>query len=81
LAVIQQRYEPLTKHTWWGTIDPWLVDQIYEHPDFVGYFDSHAGLPTDGVYPTVTIRQIMWSLRMKPIEKNKWESVFDRKDI
>lgn len=31
--------------------------------------------------PTVTIRQIMWALRMKPLPKNRWETTFDRRNI
>jgi len=31
--------------------------------------------------PTVTVRQIMWALKMKPIKKEKWETCFDRRDI
>ena len=27
---------------------------------------------------TVTVRQIMWALRMKPLKKERWETVFDR---
>nr|DAP49012.1 MAG TPA: hypothetical protein [Caudoviricetes sp.] len=34
-----------------------------------------------GLYPTVTVRQIMWALKMKPIQKERWETVFDRRDI
>lgn len=34
LAVIQQRYDPDTKHTWWEQIDPWLTDELYFHPKF-----------------------------------------------
>ena len=29
LAVIQQRWDPIEKHTWWTEIDPWLNDSIY----------------------------------------------------
>lgn len=29
LAVIQQRFDPDTKATWWSWIDPWLTDDIY----------------------------------------------------
>ena len=36
---------------------------------------------TDGLYPTVTIRQIMWALKMKPIQRQRWETCFDRRDI
>lgn len=32
-------------------------------------------------YGTVTVRQIMWALKMKPIQKERWETVFDRRDI
>lgn len=82
LAVIQQRYNKDDKTTWWGEIDPWLTDALYLHPNFKEYFDKHAEKCTDeDLYPTVTIRQIMWGLRMKPLPKERWETVFDRKDI
>lgn len=81
LAVIQQRYDPETKRTWWGEIDPWLTDGVYLHPGFKVYFDKRAQKATDGLYPTVTIRQIMWALKMKPIKRERWETVFDRKDV
>ena len=81
LAIIQQRYDRDTKTTWWGEIDPWLTDAIYLHPKFKEFFDKRAGECTDGLYPTVTIRQIMWALKMKPLKKEQWETVFDRKAI
>lgn len=81
LAVIQQRYDSTEKITWWSEIDPWLTDCIYLHSKFKEYFDSRAGLATDGLYPTVTIRQIMWALKMKPIARERWETYFDRKYI
>lgn len=82
LAVIQQRYDPIDKLTWWGPIDPWLTDPIYLHPAFLQYFNDRSGEPDEaGIYPTVTVRQIMWALKMKPIRKEVWETVFDRKDI
>lgn len=43
--------------------------------------DGVAGTCTDGLWPTVTIRQIMWALKMKPLQKQRWETVFDRRDI
>lgn len=64
-----------------GKIDPWLIDQIYLHLNFKEYFDQYAKAVTDGLYPTVTIRQIMWALKLKPIKRERWETVFDRKDI
>lgn len=81
LAVIQQRFIPETKTTWWGSVDPWLTDELYLRTGFKEYFDKYAGMPNDGLYPTVTIRQIMWALKMKPLKKERWETVFDHRDI
>lgn len=81
LAIIQQRFEPKTKMTYWTEIDSWLIDPIYLNPNFYDFFQSMARSSTDGLYPTVTVRQIMWALKMKPIRKERWETVFDRKDI
>lgn len=81
LSVIQQRYDIETKRTWWTELDPWLTDEIYLHPKFIGYFNERAGECVDGVYPTVTIRQLMWALKMKPIRRSRWETCFDRRDI
>lgn len=81
LAVIQQRFESDIKHTCWTEVDPWLTDSLYLHPHFKAYFDERAKEPTDGLYPTVTIRQIMWALKMKPLPKERWETVFDRREI
>ena len=79
LAVIQQRAD--NKLTYWTDIDPWLVDDLYLHPKFKEFFDSRSGLCTDGLYPTVTVRQIMWALKMKPIPRERWETCFDRRII
>ena len=81
LAVIQQRYDPDTKRTWWGEIDSWLTDDLYLHPKFKEFFDSRAGGCVNGIYPTVSIRQIMWALKMKPMKRERWETCFDRRDI
>lgn len=81
LAVIQQRFNPETKSTRWGEIDPWLTDPLYLHPRFKEFFDERGGECKDGLYPTVTIRQIMWGLKMKPIPRERWETCFDRRDI
>lgn len=81
LAIIQQRYDETTKRTWWGEIDAWLTDILYLHPKFKEFFDSRSGECMDGLYPTVTIRQIMWALKMKPIKRARWETCFDRRLI
>ena len=81
LAVIQQRYNHHTKFTKWTDIDPWLTDSLYLHERFKEFFDERSGECTDGLYPTVTIRQIMWALKMKPIKRERWETCFDRRNI
>lgn len=81
LAIIQQRYDSSTKTTWWSEIDPWLTDSLYLHTSFKDFFDERAGENTDGLYPTVTIRQIMWALKLKPLPRERWETCFDRKQI
>ena len=81
LAVIQQRFDHETKSTFWTEIDPWLTDELYLHTKFKEFFDDRAGECTDGLYPTVTVRQIMWAMRMKPIPKERWETCFDRKQV
>lgn len=81
LAVVQQRFDYPTKRTYWTEIDPWLTDAIYLQGGFKSYFDRHAGEPENGLYPTVAVRKIMWALKMKPIEKERWETTFDRRVI
>lgn len=81
LAVIQQRYDDETKQTWWGELDEWLTDDIYLHPNFKEYFDKRAATRAGGLYPTVTIRQLMWALKMKPLPRERWETCFDRQPI
>lgn len=81
LVVIQQRFDSKKKHTWWDEIDPWLTDNLYLHTNFKKYFDERSGKCVEGIYPTVTIRQIMWALKMKPIPRERWETCFDRREI
>lgn len=81
LAVIQQRFDKDTKTTYWSEIDPWLTDTIYLHPKFIEFFNNRSGESINGLYPTVSIRQIMWALKMKPIPRERWETCFDRRSI
>lgn len=81
LAVIQQRFIESAKSTYWTEIDPWLTDLLYLHPNFKTFFDERANKIENGLYPTVTIRQIMWALKLKPIPKERWETTFDRRNI
>ena len=81
LVIIQQRFDKETKSTYWTEIDPWLTDTIYLHSGFKKLFDERSGEPVDGLYPTVTIRQVMWALKMKPLKRERWETCFDRREI
>lgn len=77
LAVIQQRFNKTIKHTYWTEIDSWIANDLYLHPKFLDYFNKYAKTCTDDLYPTVTVRQIMWALKMKPIKRQPWETTFD----
>lgn len=79
--MIQQRYDKENKTTCWTDIDKWLCDGIYLNQYFREYFNNHAEIATDGLYPTFTIRQVMHALKMKPLPKERWETVFDRQKI
>lgn len=81
LAVIQQRFKRISKSTYWTEIDPWLVDDIFNQSRFLELFKERASSPVDDLYPTMSVRQIMWALKMKPLKKEPWETVFDRKYI
>lgn len=81
LAVIQQIYDPDIKHAYWTEINDYLVDDLYLHERFKEFLDDRADICKDGLYPTVTIRQIMWALKMKSIHRERWETCFDRRLI
>jgi len=79
LAVIQQYCDG--KKTYWDAIESCLTDKLYLHDGFAKFFNAYAAEPENGLYPTVTVRQIMWALRMKPLERERWETTFDHKPI
>ena len=81
LAIIQQRFDSITKTTWWSEIDSWFTDVLYLNTGFIDFFNKYSSECKNGLYPTVTIRQIMWALKLKPIKRERWETYFDRKDI
>lgn len=81
LSVIQQRYREDRKSTWWNTIDDNLRNDLYLNPGFLEYFKKMAGPCKNTCYPTVTIRQIMWALKMKPLKREPWETCFDHSPI
>lgn len=73
LAVIQERFNPVLKATWWGPIDPWLVDDIFSRERFQQVFSDQAKPPENDIYPTIKVRSLMWLLRMKPMKIEYWE--------
>ena len=75
-ALIQQRYDSATKHTWWGVPDRDISDSIYFSPDFPFLFRENASSPVNGVYPYITVRQAMRALHIPPLEKEPWETRF-----
>lgn len=81
LAVIQQHFDAERKVTWWGEIEEYLVDALYLNPGFLEFFYARSGKEENGIYPTVTVRHIMHALKMKPLKKDRWETVFDRREI
>lgn len=81
LAIIQQKFNKDGKYTWWDKVDDWIAPKIYLSPRFKDYYERKAGKPVNGLYPTVTVRQAMWALRLKPLPKQPWETVFDRPEI
>lgn len=81
LAVIQQRYDEEKKVTWWEEIDSALTDDIYTHPKFIDIFNERSGECENGLYPTITVRQLMWAMKMKPLKRERWETCFDRRSI
>lgn len=82
LAVIQQKYNPLSKHVWWQEVDECYRDMLYLNPGFMSVFEEFASEPDDKrLYPTITLRQMMWYLRMKPLKREVWETTFDKKPL
>lgn len=77
LAVIQQRFNPKLKCTWWGPIDLRLSGDIYQQEGFQDYFSKNSSVGKSGIYPTVEVRKLMWALRMKPLPMSPWETKFD----
>ena len=81
IAIVQQRFDADTKSTYWTEIDPWLNDILYLSPGFREFFNLYATEGSEGLYPTVTVRQVMWRLRLKPLKRERWETVIDRKTL
>lgn len=77
IAVIQQRFDPKTKHTWWGPIDDQLRDDIYLTPAFEEFCIENASVKdVNGLYFTIPVRRLMHAIGMKPLNKQEWETRF-----
>lgn len=77
VAVIQQRFDNKSKHTWWSDIDPWLANDIYTNLLFPKFFaDNARPKDIDGLYPTFCVRPLMRALGMPPLRKQIWETRF-----
>jgi hypothetical protein len=77
LAIVQLRFNSGTKHYWWGEVDSDIIALLYVNPGIKPYILSNGDkADTNGLYPTVNIRRLMWALRMKPIKKEPWENTF-----
>ena len=74
LAIIQQRFNKTFKATFWTSIDDDLAQSILQHEGFSQYFSKNASFGENELYPTVTVRQVMWALKMKPLKKHPWET-------
>lgn len=76
IAVIQEKFNPIKKTRWWSSIEPWIAGDIYLSPGFKEFFEEHASEPDPkGLYPTVTVRKLMWICRLKPLKKEVWEEM------
>lgn len=77
LAVIQQRFNPEMKFTWWGPVDIDLQKLVLNSVYFERVFQEEAKKEDcAGLYPTMEIRKLMWRLKMKPLPKEFWETKF-----
>lgn len=74
LAIVQRRFNKNLKVFFYNAPDSWIIDEIKKAAGFVDYVFDHAGPNQDGTYPTVTIRQVMYALKLKPLKKEWWET-------
>ena len=67
MIFVQKRFRK--KCCYWDAIDPWLANDIY----FPSYFAEKS---REINFPIVSVRTVMWALRMKPLPKEFWEEYF-----
>ena len=81
LAIVQLRFNSKMKVFWYDAPDSWIMDKIVKQPGFADYVFDNAADDSDGIFPTVTVRQVMYALKMKPLKKEWWESQELKPDI
>lgn len=79
--VIIQQFIDSDKRTYWGPVEPYLINAIFITKDFEKLFERYSSEKLDGSYPTITIRHALHWLKMKPPKKELWETYFDRSII
>lgn len=77
LIIVQEHYNKKTKARWWGPVVPWLSYDIYTNSNFASFFEKTASeCDENGLFPVISVRKVMWALRMKPLRKELWENGF-----
>jgi hypothetical protein len=76
IGVIQQRYDPRTKTTWWGPVDKDNTFYILHSPFFEEWWNDVSRPAANGLYHVVELRKVMWALHIKPSPKEPWETKF-----
>ena len=72
LCVVQLRFNEKLKVFYYGPIDPWLIDDIFSKERFPEIFSEFALEPdSNGRYPVMEVRKLMWKLRMKPLKNSQ----------
>ena len=76
-TLFKQHYNKKTKARLWGPVVPWLAYDIYANANFDRFFEENASeADENGLYPIFPIRKVMWALRIKPLQREKWETGF-----
>lgn len=78
LAIVYQYWDKRRKACYWSFVPPALLLDISMQPGFKDYVEKLAKPAENGLYPTVPVRKVMWALRMKPLKRERWETVLDR---
>lgn len=77
LAIIQQRFNPNMKVSWWGPIDNAYHEDILTNPYLHFVMSNNAERKNDdGIYPTIELRKLLWQLKIKSPRKEDWETRF-----